>query len=259
MDIKKLVIIPDADNIEKSISLASGYGTGFEYNDFFIPSLMEDEKAFGQRIEFYRDKVKDMPFSTLHGAFLDITVFSDDPKIKAVSDLRVRQSMDAAKALGVKGVIFHTNYMASFLSDRYRDNWVIRNYEYFLGIMKEYPGREIYMENMFDEDPELLKRLAEKFEVGGQFGVCFDYAHAHVFGKGASIEKWCEDLSPYIMHVHINDNDLKEDQHLAVGKGSIDWKAFKDNYNKYFGDASVLLEVRGYDRIKDSLDYIKAL
>ena len=259
MDIEKLVIIPDADNIEKSFELASAYGTGFEYNDFFIPSLMEDEKAFGERTQFYKGRIKDLPYSTLHGAFLDITIFSDDPKIKAVSDLRVRQSMEAAKALDAKGVVFHTNYMASFLSERYRDNWVNRNFEYFTKILEEYPGINVFMENMFDEDPELLKRLAEKFEVGGRFGVCFDYAHAHVFGKGAPIEKWCEDLAPFVQHIHINDNDLKEDQHLALGKGSIDWKAFKENYNKYFKDASVLLEVRGYDNIKCSLDYVREL
>ena len=45
-------------------------------------------------------------YCTLHGAFLDVTVFSDDSLIARASDYRVEQSLTIAKRLGVEGLYF---------------------------------------------------------------------------------------------------------------------------------------------------------
>ena len=63
-------------------------------------------------------------------------------------------------------------------------------------------------------------------------------------------------LAPYIKHVHINDNDKLKDRHWALGKGSIDYGEFLDYYNKNFPEATVLIEVKGIDKIRESLNYL---
>ena len=50
---RKLYIIPNASHIEKSIELAERYGAGFEYNDFFIPEILDDEKIQSDIINKY--------------------------------------------------------------------------------------------------------------------------------------------------------------------------------------------------------------
>lgn len=69
--------------------------------------------------------------------------------------------------------------------------------------------------------------------------------------------EWIETLSPYIRHIHINDNDLQNDLHLAVGRGTLDWQEFDSLIREYQVEAPVLVEVNGYEAQRESLQYMK--
>ena len=259
MQIERLLIVPQREQIGEFVQLAGQYGCGFEYDDFFIPALLDDEAELNRRIELYARAENRSAFSTVHGAFLDVTVFSDDAKIREVADLRINQSLEIAKRLGAEAVIFHTNYIPNFNLDSYRDNWVSRNVAYFSQKLEEYPTLNIYVENMFDTDCRLLAELGEKMKKYANFGICFDYAHAQVFGDEKDIGTWVETLAPYVKHLHINDNDFERDLHLAVGAGKTDWQQFRKYYEQYFSRASVLLEVTGIEKTKQSLEYLSLI
>lgn len=259
MKCKQILIIPDTNALPEYTAFARERNLGFEYNDFFLPKLLDDEEARTALIRRYQ-QAADLPdYCTMHGAFLDITVFSDDPLIAEASDQRVEQSLQIARELGAKGVVFHTNYIANFKTAGYRENFVKRNVVYWGEKLDRYNELNIYIENMFDDTPELLAKLAEGLSGHDNFGVCFDYAHAHVFGNPAEIGDWVMALAPYVKHVHINDNHFLEDEHLAVGAGAIDWERFKTSYETYFPEASVLIEVNGMDKIRSSLDFLDSL
>lgn len=259
MRFKKLLVIPNRGELSQYTDLAKRYDLGFEYNDFFSPKLLDDELRLQGVIKQYLEE-KEMPeYCTLHGAFLDVTVFSDDSLIAKASDYRVEQSLSLARRLGAKGVIFHTNYIANFKTDSYRDSFVRKNVEYWSGKLKKNQDLNIYIENMFDDTPELLVKLAEQMKEQDNFGVCFDYAHAHVFGDPEEIDCWVKGLAPYVKHIHINDNDFCQDLHQAVGDGRIDWNLFKSYYETYFPDATVLLEVAGLANVNKSLEFLERL
>lgn len=259
MEVKNLLIIPDVERIEECLMLARQYDCGFEYNDFFIPDLLDDREYIEARIKLYKS-IDELPkYCTFHGAFLDVTVFSDDSRIRQVSDYRVEQSLMLAEEIGANAVIFHTNYIPNFTLASYRQSWIDRNMIYWRNKAEKHKNLNIYIENMFDTDWKLLAELAGNMRDTGNFGVCFDYAHAHVFGNEWEIDSWSSALSPYVKHLHLNDNDYKDDLHLALGDGNIDWQHFKENYLKYFSDASVLLETRNMERIKKSLEFINKL
>jgi sugar phosphate isomerase/epimerase len=259
MKIEHLLIIPDYENIEASLRLAKQYGCGFEYNDFFNPDLLDQEKQLRDVMHCYQTLPERPAYCTSHGAFLDITVFSDDARIRQVSDERVEQSLQIAAELGVEGVIFHTNYMPNLRLDSYRDSWVESNRSYWLEKAVRYPKLNIYMENMFDMDWTLLARLGEAMQETANFGICLDYAHAYAFGREEEIGDWVRELAPYIRHIHINDNDLRSDLHLPLGEGKIDWRRFRQYYEEYFPDSSVLIEVKGIENIERSLEYLRQL
>lgn len=259
MKIEHLLLIPDKENIDASLKLADTYGCGFEYNDFFLPDNLDREAWVRDRIAFYRG-LKDCPeYCTMHGAFFDVTVFSDDAKIREVSNGRVEQSLRIADELGAKGIVFHTNYMPNFYQDSYRNSWVERNAAYWAEKAASHPKLDIYMENMFDTDFRLLAELGEKMRAVPNFGICFDYAHAHAFGDENEIGEWVRALAPFVQHIHINDNDFSSDLHLALGEGRIAWDGFKQYYEKYFPNASVLIEVTEIEKTEKSLDYLKRL
>lgn len=104
-----------------------------------------------------RDRSQD----TLYGPFLDITVYSSDRLIREANDQRIRQACEICLKLGVKAMIIHTNFIPNFYVKTYRDGWVDRNEEYFRKLLEDYPSLWIYMENMFDEEPNCLVRLAQ--------------------------------------------------------------------------------------------------
>ena len=115
----------------------------------------------------------------------------------------------------------------------------------------------VYMENMFDTEPDEIANLAERMTDVANFGICFDYAHAYLTSTPLLV--WAEVLAPYIRHVHINDNDGRNDLHLALGDGTIDWVKFLKLREMYFTNASVLIETTPIENQKKSLKFMKKM
>lgn len=251
----KLYLVPNRADMNRMCNLAVEYGCAFEYNDFYIAKVMDDPERQAEAIADYGRYKTDFAGDTMHGAFLDVTIHSDDPLIRDASMLRVRQSMEIAEHMGLKGVVFHTGRLAGFRASQYLKNWRDRNIKFFTEIALQYPNQQIYMENMFDEAPDILAGLAEQMQGIKNFGICLDYAHAVI--SGCPGREWMETLAPYIRHMHINDNDLENDLHLAVGAGRIDWQEFDGLIRQYRIEAPVLVEVSGYEAQKESLEYMK--
>lgn len=251
----KLYLVPDRTDMERMNGLADTYGCAFEYNEFYFAAVMDDPAEQEKIIAEYRRFRDDFSQDTMHGAFLDVTIHSSDPLIRDASMLRVRQSMQIAERMGVRGVVFHTGRLANFRMPDYLAGWRDMNAEFFTEIAHSYPNIQIYMENMFDEAPDILAGLAEQMRGIDNFGICLDYAHAMI--SGCPGREWIETLAPYIRHIHINDNDLVNDLHQPVGSGSLDWQEFDRLVRMNHIDAPVLVEVRGYEAQKRSLEYMR--
>lgn len=252
-------IIPNTANLPETIEFSAEYHLGWEFNDFMFPTVLDNEKEAARLIDLYQSH--GMPQErSLHGAFLDVTVHSDDARIRDVSDLRIHQSIDAAKALECCKVIFHSGSIPNFHDKAYCDNWVRKNAAYWTAKTQQYPNIDLLMENMFDMTPDLLLRLAEELNGVSHFGICLDYSHATIFGEGEhSADEFVKALAPYVRHIHLNDCDLRHDSHLPIGDGLIDWERFAALYAEQMSSASILIEVNGLERQKRSLDFLLEL
>lgn len=252
----KFLIVSRLDRLEEYKRIAQEYQVAFEINDFFEPEILDSEGKIQQLIQAYRQA--GIPEgSTMHGAFLDVTVFSRDELIRQISEKRMEQSMEIARQLGVRGVVFHTNYNPLISDAGYEAIVVTKTAAMLEKLLYSYPDLQIYLENMFDATPEILKQISMELKDYQNYGVCLDYAHACIYGD--ALEEWVGQLAPVVRHLHINDNDLKRDLHLAVGDGKIDWEKFNIYYRRYFGDCSVLLETTLPENQRKSLEYIRQL
>ncbi len=203
------------------------------------------------------DLKRDRSADHIHGVFFDICVDSGDPLIYKASDFRVHQSMDIAREMGLKAVIFHTNFIVNFRLKYYIDTWLERNEEYWRRILKEYPEQKIYMENMFDDSPEMLLELARRMADEERFAICLDIAHGLI--SGAPLEKWFTALKEQrVAHLHINDNDGLSDLHQPVGVGRMPWGIFSEWCKGLKQEPSILIEVRGYEDLEKSVENMKA-
>lgn len=248
----KYYVIPNLDEINKYKELSKEYNLGFEYNEFYMPSLLDDANRLGDTINRYYElnRCND----TLHGVFFDITLDSIDPWIKEASLIRVRSSLDIAKTLKCKGVVFHTNYITWMKDEAYKKRWIEENKKIYLELIEEYEDLEIYIENMFDLDPYLLRDLVKEIN-HERVGVCLDIAHASISNVDLSV--WFKELSPYIKHIHINDNDKIVDSHLELGKGIIDYDLAYKYINELNDDLTILIEIKDYEKTVNSINYLK--
>lgn len=253
---RKWLIIPEYEQREAFAALAEQYQAAFEYNDFYLPAVYEKEEEINRRIKGYcelnRDRSKDM----LHGAFLDVVASSEDAVIAEYSKKRMRHSMEIAKRLGIRGVVFHSGLVRGVTGSQYLENWVERQSSFIRELLEEFPELEICMENTQEETPEQLLRLKERLRDCQRFSLCLDYAHANI--SGTKPESWVKQMGQQIGHFHINDNDGRLDLHQVPGEGSIDWSSF-EAVTKELEQVSVLIEINGLEKQKRALEYLKQL
>ena len=74
----------------------------------------------------------------------------------------------------------------------------------------------------------LARTVDELADFVGQYdhpavGVCFDVAHAHIHD---GVQVALDALRPYVVTMHLHDNDGRHDQHFIPGRGTLDWAAF---------------------------------
>ena len=251
---KKVLIIPDRNHMAECLKLTEEYRLGFEYNDFFAPTVLDDEEKQNSILTEY-GKYFLPEYTTVHGAFFDVIPFSVDVKIREISDFRIRQSIQVAERVGAKAVVFHTNYNPFLNTQSYMDSWIETNVRYWSDVLAAYPAMDIYMENMFDTTPDLLEQLSERLSSYDNYGVCLDYAHAFLSKERPEI--WAKRLGRFVKHIHINDNDGVGDLHLAWGDGKINRERFYECYERYMKGASVLVETSSMEDKVRSLEMLR--
>ena len=253
----RLGIIPDIDRLDDSLKLSWEYNTFFEYNDFFYPAIYQSEGETRRRINIYKSLDRDMSRDTMHGVFFDIAMTSTDEIIRNRSRVLMNNSMEIAANLGVKGVVFHTGINPGLWNRSYLDGWLDTAATWLDKLAKEYSHIDIYIENTFDKEPGVLTSLTDLLSHRKNVKLCLDYGHALL--TDTEDEEWVKQMAPYVGHIHLNDHDMKEDLHLATGKGLIDFERFEDLMEEYEVDAQVLLELNGAQEQLEALKYMTKL
>jgi sugar phosphate isomerase/epimerase len=98
--------------------------------------------------------------------------------------------------------------------------------------------------------PEQINYLIEN--VGCK--LTFDIGHANTIG---SIEDFTKLLDKFIVNVHVHDNDGKTDEHLPVGKGSIDFVGVFKRMKTWRSEKPLIIECHSYAGIKESIDFMR--
>jgi sugar phosphate isomerase/epimerase len=162
------------------------------------------------------------PSISIHAPYMDLSPGAVDRKVREITRERFSQALDVAEALGPKVIVFHSGYEKWKYAHKV-DIWL----EGSLGMWPEFierasaMGSRIAIENVFDDEPGNLRLLMER--LGSEsVGICFDTGHFNLFAKDP-LAHWLEELGPYIIELHLHDNDKGYDSHQAIGEGSFDF------------------------------------
>ncbi len=157
---------------------------------------------------------------TLHGPFQDLAPGALDDMILAATRRRLRQAWRWLPVFRPRAVVCHLGYEARH--HRWdRDEWLGRAGATFreLGARAQAFGVEVMLENVYEDDPELIKAAIRRIDLPN-VRVCLDVGHLHAFG-GGDFKTWLETLWPVIGHLHLHDNQGQDDDHQALGAGTV--------------------------------------
>jgi sugar phosphate isomerase/epimerase len=199
--------------------------------DFIVSGKYNLEIYFGSdsldllteaRLHGIRDDLDYGPVLTFHAPFLDLSPAAVDSRIRKVTIERFEQVLHIAEILNPRAAVFHSGYEKwkyaldiNFWLDRSLETWRPLN-ERFRKI-----GCRIAIENIFEDEPSNLRRLMEEM-ASDNFGVCFDTGHCNLFTT-VPLDRWIDELGPYIIEMHLHDNDRSADQHYPPGDGTFDF------------------------------------
>lgn len=192
--------------------------------ELYFSSVILDNITKGD-LDSFRNSLNYQPSLTLHAPFMDLSPGAVDQAVHQVTMDRFFQILDVAGALKPLAIVFHSGY------EKWKyalnvDIWLENSVKTWHPILEKASalGVKIAIENIFEDEPHNLRLLME--QMGSKnFGICFDTGHCNLFSK-VSLEEWMEELNPYILEVHLHDNDKKSDKHLAPGTGSFDFALF---------------------------------
>lgn len=165
------------------------------------------------------------PLLTIHSPFMDLSPGAVDSKVRDVTMERFHQVLEIASVLHAKAVVFHSGYEKwEFGLDV--NLWLEESLKTWKPLLKkaESIGVKIAIENIFEDEPSNLQLLMQKMS-SDSFGICFDTGHLNLFSK-VSLEEWMGALNPFIIELHLHDNNKTADQHLPIGDGTFDFEKF---------------------------------
>lgn len=172
----------------------------------------------------------DLPLQ-VHAPYVNVRLADLNPRIREASVQSVKDGIDLARQVDARIVTIHLgNTTKRRLRQVYEDvrkallNSIVTLTEYAeqhdvtIGI-ENVPADESAWEEALGKGAEeiigILKEIASR-----NVGVTFDVGHANTIGDPAN---FAVELAPYVVNVHIHDNDGSSDQHLVIGQGSIDF------------------------------------
>ena len=199
---------------------------------------------------------KHHPTITIHGPFMDLSPGSSDPEVRNFTRRRLQQTLDLVPLFNPLAVVCHGGYDAK----RYgfdREEWIQRCIETWSWVsdLLQVLGSQLMLENVYEHHPRESRMLMENLD-SKSVGFCLDTGHAAAFSRTA-LKTWIAEMAPFIRQVHLHDNHGVTDDHVGLGKGSIDFQSLVD-YLKSQKEAPpiITLEPHTEKDLWDSLEFL---
>jgi len=209
------------NHVDYEFKCARDYGIGCEIQMFGMPEYLSKDSTPVLKRTMKRLASIEGPIGC-HGPFIDMIHYSSDPDIMEVCRIRYLQAFDVAEALGAEYVIFHSQYNPIVRVPVYPKLYHEYSLRFWPEIVEEAEQRKIpiYVENMFDESPDPICRIAGSID-SPWFNLCLDVAHAEIYSD-LDIGAWIDAFGDNLRHVHLNDCGGVLDDHLGLGQGVLD-------------------------------------
>ena len=256
----RVLVSADRSNIEDCIGLAMEYGLGVELMAFAYPDVLDGN--WKHELDTYRSILHAIPGPiSLHGPFMDMASGSPDEQVNLLSASRYRHVIHIAAELGAEVVVLHANFIGSLHNVSYREGWHKRNVPYWQSIAEYAADRGVFvaLENMWEYEPNILADILREVD-HPHLRACLDIGHAMLFGdSGYKLEDWLAKISPWLIHVHMNNNNGVIDEHHGFDweHGVLDYTKILPLLRSLAQAPNLVLEMHTTEDMRDSLSYFE--
>jgi sugar phosphate isomerase/epimerase len=228
---------------------------GFDYAEL----TMDPPEATPQKILNQKRSIKELLSRYKMGivGHLPTFVWISDlyESLRKVSLQENYDALEAGSALGIEKMVLHPGPitgLGKLLLDRAKGYGI----ESLEAILKKAAnlGVTLCIENMFPQAHFLSQphEFQSVFEAFPELRLTLDIGHANLGGGKNKSSEFIQRYGYRIGHVHANDNFGKQDNHLPIGAGIIDFGRILRELKEAQYDETITLEVFSRDR-----DYLK--
>lgn len=228
---------------------------GFDY----VELTMDPPEATPQKILAQKRSIKELLNRYKMGivGHLPTFVWTSDlyESLRRVSLQENFDALEAGAELGIEKMVLHPGFITG-LGKLLLDKAKGYGMESIEAILKKAGtcGLTLCIENMFPQAHFLSQppEFQSVFETFPELRLTLDIGHANLGGGKNKSSEFIQRYGYRIGHVHVNDNFGKEDNHLPIGAGIIDFEKILKELKEAEYDETITLEVFSRDR-----DYLK--
>ncbi len=222
------------------------YGLGLEIAEFC--TAWNIDRRFELTDSRVQESMQGISRSILHAPSNELFPCAIDEKARELAAYRYRQAIDLAKRYGSKKVVIHGGYHPWM----YYPVWYVgQSVAFWKEFLKEDPGVEIVLENVLETQPDLMLDILEGVD-DPRLRMCFDVGHINAYSYIPVLD-WLETCAPWIGHIHVNNNDGREDLHQGLQDGIIPMKELLQRIESLCPEATITLEMT---ETKSSLEWL---
>ncbi len=179
----------------------------------------------------------------IHGPYAGIDFGSRDCLLKEAVRRRMDLVYHMVADLRPDTLVLHTGCSDILVRFGLTDQWLDPAAAFWQAEIDRYAvlGVRVVLENIAEEQPDAMIELARRVD-NRYFGLCLDVGHANLCSSIPPSE-WIRRMGGSLMHVHLHDNNGERDEHLPLGRGTIDADAVFDALYRHVPEVTVSLEV----------------
>lgn len=256
MEKKVLISSTISKDLRQSVSIAKELKLGIELSR--IPNVINNKRPFNDVVK----EMKDIFFNfkgekSVHGLFFDLSVASIDDDIREISIKRYLQSLEIAKAINAKTVVFHTGCEATIKHKGFQEAYSKDSIKFWKNYITAFENSKItaVQENVSENTYEPILKVVNA--INSPFlKASLDVGHVNIHSD-KPLSNWLHGYGDKLHHIHLHNNYKDDDSHLSLLKGTIDFDEFFKTIDKLNINPLLVLEIFTEKDLYESVDYLR--
>lgn len=173
----RYVLSVTTDKLTEKIVVPHQGDTAYELMDFSDSRVLDNKALVLEKVRGYLQL--GLPTgSIMMGAFEDLSIFSRDDKIRAISFGRMRQCLKIAQKLALDAVVFYLNIPRYLEKSSDFLEILSTTCEQLSSVLEAFPEVRVCFENRLEPSPKLFVEIFERLKKNKNIGFCLNYSRA---------------------------------------------------------------------------------